>query len=216
MSDYILNGEFRHDLGKGASRRLRREGKVPAILYGADRDPRPLTVMQKDLLLLLQNEGFYSSVITLSVDGKEQPAIVKDLHRHPARPIILHIDLQRVRDDVEIRMNVPLHFLGEKVAPGMKAGGTVSRISNELEVVCLPKYLPEFIDIDLSKLELDDVVKLSDVTLPEGVELAHPPTEEHDPVVVSIHVVRVQVEVEEGEEAAEEVAAVEEEEKAED
>jgi large subunit ribosomal protein L25 len=214
MSDYHLNAEFRHDLGKGASRRLRREGTVPAILYGGDREPRALTVMQKDLLLLLQNEGFYSSVISLKVDDKEQPAILKDLHRHPAKPIILHMDLQRIRDDVEIRMNVPLHFLGEKVSPGVKAGGTVSRISNDLEIVCLPKYLPEFIDIDLSAAELDDVVKLSDVKLPEGVELAHPPTEEHDPVVVSVHMVRVQVEAEEGEEG--EVEAASEEEKDED
>jgi len=210
MSNYVINAEFRHDLGKGASRRLRREGKVPAILYGGDREPRSLTVLQKDLLLLLQNEGFYSSVISLKVGDKEQPAILKDLHRHPAKPIILHLDLQRVRDDVEIRMNVPLHFLGENVAPGVKAGGTVSRISNELEIVCLPKYLPEFIDIDLSAMELDDMVKLSDVKLPEGVELAHPPTEEHDPSVVSIHMVRVQVEVEEGEEDEVEVAAEEE------
>ena len=208
MSDYLLNAEFRDDLGKGASRRLRREGKVPAILYGADRAPRALTVMQKDLLLLLQNEGFYSSVITLRVDDKEQPAILKDLHRHPARPIILHMDLQRVRDDVEIRMNVPLHFLGENVAPGVKAGGTVSRIMNDLEVVCLPKFLPEYIEIDLSAVELDDVVKLSDVKLPEGVELAHPPTEEHDPAVVNIHKVRVQVETEEGEEGEEAAAEV--------
>jgi large subunit ribosomal protein L25 len=210
MSNYLINAEFRDDLGKGASRRLRREGKVPAILYGGDREPRSLTVLQKDLLLLLQNEGFYSSVISLKVGDKEQPAILKDLHRHPAKPIILHLDLQRVRDDVEIRMNVPLHFLGENVAPGVKAGGTVSRISNELEIVCLPKYLPEFIDIDLSAMELDDMVKLSDVKLPEGVELAHPPTEEHDPSVVSIHMVRVQVEVEEGEEDEVEVAAEEE------
>jgi len=210
MSNYVINAEFRDDLGKGASRRLRREGKVPAILYGGDREPRSLTVLQKDLLLLLQNEGFYLSVISLKVGDKEQPAILKDLHRHPAKPIILHLDLQRVRDDVEIRMNVPLHFLGENVAPGVKAGGTVSRISNELEIVCLPKYLPEFIDIDLSAMELDDMVKLSDVKLPEGVELAHPPTEEHDPSVVSIHMVRVQVEVEEGEEDEVEVAAEEE------
>ena len=210
MSNYVINAEFRDDLGKGASRRLRREGKVPAILYGGDREPRSLTVLQKDLLLLLQNEGFYSSVISLKVGDQEQPAILKDLHRHPAKPIILHLDLQRVRDDVEIRMNVPLHFLGENVAPGVKAGGTVSRISNELEIVCLPKYLPEFIDIDLSAMELDDMVKLSDVKLPEGVELAHPPTEEHDPSVVSIHMVRVQVEVEEGEEDEVEVAAEEE------
>jgi large subunit ribosomal protein L25 len=198
MSDYVLNAEFRDDLGKGASRRLRRSGKVPAILYGAERPPRSLSVPHKDLLQLLENEGFYSSVITLRVGDKEQPAILKDLHRHPARPQILHLDLQRVRDDVEIRMSVPLHFLGENVAPGVKAGGTVSHIENELEIVCLPRYLPEFIDVDLSAVELDEVVKLSQVKLPEGVELAHPPTEEHDPAVVSIHKVRVQVEVEEG------------------
>ncbi len=208
MSDFILSAEFRDDLGKGASRRLRRCGKVPAILYGAERPPRCLSVQQKDLVQMLESEAFYSSVITLKVGDDEQPAILKALHRHPAKPQILHLDLQRVRDDVEIRMNVPLHFLGETVAPGVKAGGTVSRIENELEIVCLPRFLPEYIDIDLSKVELDEVVKLSQVTLPEGVEFAHPPTEENDPAVVSIHKVRVQVEVEDEEEVAGEVPVI--------
>jgi large subunit ribosomal protein L25 len=195
MSDFLLTAEFREDMGKGASRRLRRTGKVPAILYGGGREPRAISVQHKDLVQCLENEAFYSSVISLKVGDKEQPAILKDLHRHPAKPQILHMDLQRVRDDVEIRMNIPLHFLGENVAPGVKAGGTVSHIENELEIVCLPKFLPEYIDVDLSTLELDEVVKLSEVKLPEGVELAHPPTEENDPPVVSIHKVRVQVEV---------------------
>ena len=197
MSDFILSAEFRDDLGKGASRRLRRTGKVPAILYGADRPPRCLSVQQKDLVQMLESEAFYSSVISLKVGDNEQPAILKALHRHPAKPQILHLDLQRIRDDVEIRMSVPLHFLGESVALGVKAGGTVNHIENELEIVCLPKFLPEFIDVDVSKVELDEVVKLSEIKLPEGVSFAHPPTEENDPGVVSIHKMRVHVEVEE-------------------
>lgn len=207
MSDFLLNAEFREDEGKGASRRLRRAGKVPAILYGGDREPRSLSVLHKDLYHLLQNEAFYSSVITLKVGDKEQPAILKDIQRHPARPLIMHMDLQRVRDDVEIRMNVPLHFVGENVAPGVKAGGTVSHIENELEITCLPKDLPEFIEIDLSAVELDGVVKLSDVKLPAGVSLGQAITEDFDPAVASIHKLRVKAETEEGEEGGEEAAS---------
>ncbi|MCJ7558085.1 MAG: 50S ribosomal protein L25/general stress protein Ctc [Gammaproteobacteria bacterium] len=202
MSDFILSAEFRDDLGKGASRRLRRSGKVPAILYGGDRPPRCLSVQQKDLVQMLGNEAFYSSVISLKVGDNEQPAILKALHRHPAKPQILHLDLQRVRDDVEIRMSVPLHFLGGTVAVGVKAGGSVNHIQNELEIVCLPKFLPEFIEVDVSNLGLDEVVKLSEVKLPEGVALAHPPTEENDAAVVSIHKMRVHTEVEDVAEVA--------------
>ncbi len=193
MSDeFDLIAEIREDQGKGASRRLRREGKVPAIIYGAGRAPRQLAFDHNKVLRQLENESFYSSVLNIKVGEKSQAAIVKDIQRHPAKPIILHMDFQRIVDDVEIKMNVPLHFIGGDVAPGVKqGGGNVSQIMNEVEIVCLPKHLPEFLEVDISELELDAMLHLSDIKLPEGVEipeLAQGP--EHDHAIVSIHVIK--------------------------
>ncbi len=193
MSDeFDLIAEFREDLGKGSSRRLRRQGMVPAIIYGAGRPPRNIAFDHNKVLRQLENEAFYSSVLTIKVGDKSQAAIVKDIQRHPAKPIIMHMDFQRIVDDVEIKMNVPLHFIGADVAPGVKqGGGTVSQIMNDVEVSCLPKHLPEFIEVDISELELDAMLHLSDIKLPEGVEipeLAQGP--EHDHAVVSIHVIK--------------------------
>ncbi len=205
--DFDLIAEFREDLGKGSSRRLRREGKVPAIIYGAGRPPRSLAFDHNKVLKQLENESFYSSVLNIKVGEKSQAAILKDLQRHPSKMQILHMDLQRIVDDEEIRMNVPLHFLGEDVAPGVKlGGGKVSHLRTDVEVTCLPKDLPEFIEVDISELELDAMVHLSELKLPEGVtipELAQGP--EHDHAVVSIHKLkRAAVEEEETtEEAAE-------------
>ena len=213
MSDeFDLIAEIREDQGKGASRRLRREGKVPAVIYGAGRPPRALAFDHNKVLRQLENESFYSSVLTIKVGDKSQPAIVKDIQRHPARPIVMHMDFQRIVDDVEIRMNVPLHYLGEDVAIGVKqGGGVVSKLMNEVEVVCLPKHLPEYLDVDVSELELDAMLHLSDIKLPEGVaipELAQGP--EHDHAIVSIHVIKAApIEEEEAEEEAEGEAAAE-------
>ncbi len=186
--DFDLIAEFREDMGKGASRRLRREGKVPAIIYGAGRPPRSLAFDHNKVLLKLENESFYSSVLNIKVGEKSQAAILKDLQRHPSKLQILHIDLQRIVDDEEIRINVPLHFLGEDVAPGVKlGGGKVSHLMTDVEVTCLPKNLPEFIEVDVSALELDQMVHLSELKLPEGVtipELAQGP--EHDHAVVAV------------------------------
>ncbi len=186
--DFDLIAEFREDMGKGASRRLRREGKVPAIIYGAGRPPRSLAFDHNKVLKQLENESFYSSVLNIKVGEKSQAAILKDLQRHPAKMQILHMDLQRIVEDEEIRMNVPLHFLGEEVAPGVKlGGGKVSHLMTDVEVTCLPKDLPEFIEVDVSELELDQMVHLSELKLPEGVtipELAQGP--EHDHAVVSV------------------------------
>jgi len=199
MSSFLLNAEFRDDAGKGASRRLRHSGLVPAVLYGGDRPPRAITLSHTELSRHLENEAFYSSVINLKVGDKEQPAILKDIQRHPAKRMVMHVDLQRVLADKEIRMHVPIHFVGESTAPGVKKGGTVSHTVNELEISCLPANLPEFIEVDLSGVDLDGVFKLSEVKLPAGVEFAHAPDEEHDPALASIHKVRVQVEIEEEE-----------------
>ncbi len=214
---FDLIADFREDNGKGASRRLRREGKVPAIIYGAGRPPRALSFDHNKVLRQMQNESFYSSILNIKVGDKSQAAVVKDIQRHPAKPIVMHIDLQRIVEDQEIRMNIPIHFVGEDVAPGVKAGGSVSHLITDVEVQCLPKHLPEYFEVDISKLELDEMLHLSDIKVPEGVEipeLAQGP--EHDQAIVSIHVIKAAVieedvddEAAEGEDAAKDDAAAE-------
>ncbi|HSM29942.1 MAG TPA: 50S ribosomal protein L25/general stress protein Ctc [Woeseiaceae bacterium] len=205
--DFDLIAEFRDDIGKGASRRLRREGKVPAILYGGGRPPRNLAFDHNRVLQQLQNESFYSSVLNVKVGEKQQAVILKDLQRHPARRQILHMDLQRILEDEEIRMNVPIHFLNEDTAPGVRQdGGKVARLITDVEVVCLPKNLPEYLEIDIGDLGLDEMRYISDIPLPEGVEipaLTHG-GEEADQPIVSIHIIREEIieEEEEGLEAA--------------
>lgn len=191
--EFDLIAEIRADQGKGASRRLRREGKVPAIIYGAGRPPRMLAFDHNKVLQQLENESFYSSILNIKVGEKSQAAVVKDVQRHPARPLVLHMDFQRIVDDEEIRMNVPLHFVGEDQAPGVKQdGGTVSHLMTDVEVSCLPKYLPEYFEVDVSGLGLNEMLHLSDIPLPEGVEipeLAQGP--EHDHPIVSIQILRM-------------------------
>ena len=190
--DFDLIAELREDQGKGASRRLRHQGKVPAIIYGAGRPPRSLAFDQNKVLHKLDNESFYSSILNIKVGEKSQPAILKDLQRHPAKLMIMHMDFQRIVDDVEIKMNVPLHFIGEDIAPGVKdGGGSVAHLMNDVEVQCLPKYLPEYLDVDVSELELDAMLHISDIKLPEGVEIPMlAQGEENDRAVVSIHVIK--------------------------
>lgn len=190
---FALIAQSREDQGKAASRRLRREGKVPAIIYGAGRPPRALSFDHNKVLRQLENESFYSSVLNIKVGEKSQAAILKDLQRHPAKNLILHMDLQRIVDDEAIRMNVPLRFIGEDLAPGIKlGGGTVAHLMSDVEVTCLPKDLPEFIEVDISTLELDQMVHLSALKLPPGVEIpALAQGAEHDQAIVSIHVIKV-------------------------
>jgi len=215
MSDkFDLIAELREDQGKGASRRLRHQGQVPAIIYGAGRPPRSLSFDQNKVLQKLENESFYSSILNIKVNDKSQAAILKDLQRHPAKNMIMHMDFQRIVDDVEIKMNIPLHFIGEDIAPGVKAGGgSVSHLMNDVEVSCLPKHLPEYLEVDVSELELDAMLSLTDIKLPEGVEivaLAQGP--ENDQGIVSIHVIKAApIEEELGDEEAlgEEVAGEE-------
>jgi len=207
--DFDLIAELRDDKGKGASRRLRREGLVPAIIYGAGRPPRPLAFDHNKVLRQLENESFYSSVLNIKVGDKSQAAILKDVQRHPARRQIVHMDFQRIVEDEEIRMNVPIHFVGEDAAPGVKLeGGTMSKMITDVEVTCLPRYLPEYLEVDVSGMQLDDMLHLSDLKLPEGVEipeLAQGP--EHDQAIVSVHFIKVApIEEEEVAEEAEEGA----------
>ncbi len=205
MADkFDLVAEIREDSGKGASRRLRREDKVPAIIYGAGRPPRALVFDHNKVMKQLENESFYSSVLNIKVGKKSQAAIVKDLQRHPSLPRVMHIDLQRIVEDEVIRMNVPIHFLGENIAVGVKeGGGKVQRMRTDVEVVCLPRDLPEYLELDISALELDGMMYLSDIVLPEGVEipeLAHE-VEQTQPIV-SIHIIK-EVVLEDEEEAVE-------------
>ncbi len=218
MSDeFDLIAELREDRGKGASRRLRHKGKVPAIIYGAGRPPRALSFDQNKVLKQLENESFYSSVLNIQVNDKSQAAILKDLQRHPAKHLIMHMDFQRIVEDEEIKMNVPLHFLGEDVAPGVKeGGGKVAHLINDVEVSCLPKNLPEYLEIDVAELGLDEMLHLSDIKLPKGVEipqLAQGP--EHDHAIVSIHIIKA-APIEEEEIVEEDVEAIEGEEGAEE
>ncbi|MEO1576576.1 MAG: 50S ribosomal protein L25/general stress protein Ctc, partial [Pseudomonadota bacterium] len=171
-STFELQAELREEQGKGASRRLRREGKVPAVVYGGDRKPRAITLLHQELLHHVENEAFFSNVINLKVGDVEQKAIVKDMQKHPAKRVIMHMDFQRVLADEKIRMSVPLHFTGADVAPGAKLhGGQFSHLKNDVDIACLPGDLPEFIEVDVSGMEIDDLLHLSDIKLPEGVEL---------------------------------------------
>ncbi|MBK9131576.1 MAG: 50S ribosomal protein L25/general stress protein Ctc [Gammaproteobacteria bacterium] len=195
---FELNAQVRHDSGRGASRRLRRDGKVPAIMYGGGQQPMSLALDQDAVRHSLENEAFYSHILTVNVDGQPVQAVLKDLQRHSYRPIILHMDLQRISETEELRMHVPLHFIGETVAPGVKlGGGIISHLVTDVEVICLPKHLPEFLEVDVSNLQLNETLHLSDIKLPEGVKiiaLTHGP--EHDLPVVSVHVPRAAVEAE--------------------
>lgn len=207
---FEVSAEVRHDKGKGASRRLRRQEKVPGIVYGGGKEPVSLALVHKDLAKSLQSEAFYSSILTLKAGKKKERVILKALQRHPYKPVIMHVDFQRVRMDEKIHMNVPLHFVGADVAPGVKEeGGVFSHSVSEVEVSCLPDALPEFIEVDVSAMKLNDIVHLSDLKLPEGVESVAL-THEDDKSVASIHLPRVEAEPEPEEEvAADEVPATE-------
>jgi large subunit ribosomal protein L25 len=202
---FELTAESRTDMGKGASRRLRHAGKVPAIIYGGDKAPEALTLSHNELLRNLEHEAFYSHILTINSGGSSTSAILRDLQRHPSKPVILHVDLQRVTADEELRTQVPLHIVGEDTCPGIKAGGLVSHDQTEVEVECLPKHLPEFIEVDISAMEIGDTLHLSDLKVPEGVTLLELVRgEDHDLGVVSIHAKRGggdEAEAEGGEEA---------------
>jgi len=187
--DFKLDAKLRDDQGKGASRRLRREaGMIPAIIYGGKKEPSMITLEYKELIKHLEHEAFYSHVIELNVDGKSEDVILKDLQRHPAKTAIYHADFLRVSKTQKLRMNVPLHFINEATSTGVKMqGGIVTHNITELEISCLPANLPEFIEVDLAEVELGQIVHISDITLPEGVEsvaLSH--GADHDSAVATI------------------------------
>ena len=191
---FELDAEFREDQGKGASRRLRHSGKVPGILYGGKRDARALVVDHTKLAQLMDNERFYSTILALKVGNQQQAAVLKDVQRHPYKNQIVHIDFQRVLEDEKIKMQVPLHFKGGAESKGVKEqGGVLGHVRNDVEVLALPKDLPEFLEVDVSGLEINQVTKLSDLKLPAGVELVDLLAKRDGPVA-SIHMPRVEEE----------------------
>jgi len=186
-TSFELVADSREVQGKGASRRLRRAGKVPAILYGGGAEPVQLILDQQNLLTMTENERFFSTILSVKSGDRTQAAILKDLQRHPAKNQILHVDLQRVLDSEKIRMMIPLHFIGAAGSPGVKTqGGIVSHLLNDVEVSCLPKDLPESLVVDLSAMEINQMKRLSDIPLPEGVEIVAL-THGRDEAIVSIH-----------------------------
>lgn len=201
MSDKLqLNAEIREDVGKGASRRLRHQGVVPAIVYGAGKEPQTLSLQHNEVIKAAETEAFFSQILDLNIAGKKQPVVLKDIQRHAFKPKITHLDFLRIKASEAITMNIPLHFINEEDAPGVKEGGAISHAITEVEVKCLPANLPEYIAVDVANMKLDDIVHLSDLKLPEGVELtvfSHGDVEEHDQPVASLHMTRIAAEVEE-------------------
>ncbi|MDM9653432.1 50S ribosomal protein L25/general stress protein Ctc [Pseudomonas wenzhouensis] len=190
--EFALNAEVRSDLGKGASRRLRRNvSMVPAVIYGGDKAPQSISLLAKDLAKLLENEAAFSHVLSLDVAGTKESVLIKALQRHPAKGFVLHADFQRVVAGQKLTAHVPLHFINEATAVGVKQqGGEISHTINEVEVSCLPKDLPEFIEVDMAAVEVGQTVHMSDLKLPKGVELvalAHG----NDLAVSNIHASRV-------------------------
>ena len=192
MAEFELHADVRSGQGKGAVGRLRREGRIPAIMYGAGKEPLPIELAENVLRRQLSQEAFFSHVLTVKVDGREEKAVIKSLQRHPATERILHLDLLRVSETQRITMLVPIHFENEEDSPGRRAGGSVSHHTTEVEITCLPRDLPEFLPVDTLHMNIGDSIHLSQIPLPEGVEipaLAQGP--EHDQPVVSIQMSRV-------------------------
>ncbi len=188
MKTFELNAVRRTDKGKGASRRLRRTGYIPAIIYGVGKESISLTISHNELLKNLEHEAFYSQILTINIDNQSEKVVLKDLQRHPYRPVIMHLDLQRISDTKKLQMRIPLHFIHEDQCPGVKQdGGIISHHAAEIEIRCFPKDLPEFIEVDLQEVELNKILHLSDLVLPEGVELVGKAL---DVPIVSVHLAR--------------------------
>lgn len=170
---YTLTAKRRDDQGKGASRRLRREGLVPAIVYGGNSEPLAIAVKQDDLVKFGKNDSFYSQIINLQVEGMEDAEVlVRDVQRHLYKPLYQHMDFQRIVRGQEIHATVTLHFINEETSVGVKAGGMVTHHINSLEIICRPRHLPEYIEVDMANVEVGGIVHVGDIVLPEGVRLA--------------------------------------------
>ncbi|WP_136249169.1 50S ribosomal protein L25/general stress protein Ctc [Halomonas borealis] len=206
MSDYTLTANARNDLGKGASRRLRRANEqVPAIIYGGEQAPQPISVDKTAFYKALEDEAFFASVINLELDGKPLQVVVRDLQRHPYKPLVTHADFMRIDATHAITMRVPLHVVNAETAPSIKdEDGELHVLSNEVEVSCLPKDLPDYLEVDVANVALGTTLHLSDLSLPAGVtlvELSH--GEDHDQPILNITQAKVSGNAEEGEEGEE-------------
>lgn len=186
MSEAIhISAQARTDIGKGASRRLRRQGQVPGILYGGDRPPEMFMLAHSEMVKYAAQESFYSTLLDFDLAGAKTQVVLKDLQRHPAKPFILHVDFQRVSKGEKLRMTVPLHFENESICKGIKLGGQASHNLTELDIHCLPQDLPEFIAIDIKDMELGQTLHVADIALPHGVELDT--SVDRDAPVVVVH-----------------------------
>ena len=196
MSEHKLSAKVRGDEGKGASRRLRRQGRLPAVVYGGHKDALSIELHHNDVFLASANEWFYSALIELDIDGKSERVLLRDMQRHPFKPLIMHLDFLRVSENEALRARVPLHFLNQETSPaGKSASVVIHHDLSEVEVSCLPKDLPEFIAVDLGGLALGDIVHLSQIPLPKGVEIpALKLGKEHDVAVVSAKHARTETE----------------------
>ncbi len=171
MNEFELIAEAREDVGKGASRRLRRDGKIPGIVYGTDKDASKITLDHNLLMHQLENEAFYSHILTLKLGKDAEKVVLKDLQRHPFKRSVLHIDLQRINENEALTMRIPLHYVNEKQCAGVKdEGGVISHLVTEMDIVCLPKDLPEYIEVDMLEIDLNETLHISDLKLPEGVQ----------------------------------------------
>ena len=195
-TEHKISATGREAAGKGASRRLRRAASIPAVLYGGNAAPQSIQLEHEKTWLASQNEWFYSSILTLGIDGKDQKVLLRDMQRHPFKQQIMHLDFQRVDENQPIRFNVPLHFLNQEKSPaGKTAGVIVTHELNEIEVLALPSKLPEFVEVDLAEITVGDIIHMSDLKLPEGVSLpALKLGKEHDLAVVIAKHAREEVE----------------------
>ena len=199
-----INAKERKSKGTGASRRLRHEGTTPGILYGGVKDAISLEIDTKELFMQFRHEAFHASILTLNLEGKKESVILRDFQMHPVRNNIQHIDFQRINENEKISVKVPFHFINEETAPGVKIeGGLVSHIMTEIDISCLPKDLPQYIEVDLGELAMGESIHLSEVTVPDGVELTSL-TDENDPAITSISKPKVVIEEEIVTEASEE------------
>jgi large subunit ribosomal protein L25 len=204
-----INAKERKSKGTGASRRLRHEGTTPGILYGGVKDSISLEIDTKELFMQFRHEAFHASILTINLEGKKESVILRDFQMHPVRNNIQHIDFQRINENEKINVKVPFHFVNEDTAPGVKIeGGLVSHIMTEIDISCLPKDLPQYIEVDLGELAMGESIHLSEITVPEGVELTSL-TDENDPAITSISKPKVVVEEEIVAEASEEGEEVE-------
>ena len=196
-TSHNISVQRREDEGKGASRRLRRSGYVPAVVYGGELNPVSIQIEHKDVWLASQNEWFYSSILDLSLGGDVQKVLLRDMQRHPFKQQVLHLDFQRVNENEAIHIRVPLHFLNQEKSPaGKKAGIVVTHELNDVEISCLPRDLPEYIEVDLGSIDVGDIVHLSDLKLPDGVEIPELRFgKEHDVAVAIAKEMKEEVEV---------------------